>query len=74
MDKNQIGTDATIHEHIKTIQDRKYAKKQGGIYFYPTELGLALVETYERLGHDLPKPDLRAKMERMMNEIAKGNL
>ncbi len=22
MDKNGIGTDATIHEHIKTIQDR----------------------------------------------------
>ena len=27
MDKNGIGTDATIHEHIKTIQDRNYAVK-----------------------------------------------
>ena len=27
MDKYGIGTDATIHEHIKTIQDRKYAVK-----------------------------------------------
>lgn len=24
MDKNGIGTDATIHEHIKTIQERYY--------------------------------------------------
>lgn len=29
MDKNGIGTDATIHEHIKTIQDREYANKFG---------------------------------------------
>lgn len=27
MDKNGIGTDATIAEHIKTIQDRNYAIK-----------------------------------------------
>ena len=27
MDKNEIGTDATIHEHIKTVQDRGYAMK-----------------------------------------------
>lgn len=25
MDKNQIGTDSTIHEHIETIQSRSYA-------------------------------------------------
>ena len=24
MDKNGIGTDATIHEHIKKVQDRGY--------------------------------------------------
>ena len=24
MDKNGIGTDATIHEHIKNVQDRGY--------------------------------------------------
>lgn len=29
MDKNGIGTDATIHEHIKTIQEREYAIKKG---------------------------------------------
>lgn len=27
MDKAGIGTDATIHQHIKTIQDRNYAFK-----------------------------------------------
>lgn len=28
MDKNNIGTDATIAEHIQKIQDRKYAHKE----------------------------------------------
>lgn len=27
MDSNGIGTDATIHEHIKTVQERGYAIK-----------------------------------------------
>ena len=27
MDTNGIGTDATIHEHIKTVQERNYAVK-----------------------------------------------
>lgn len=29
MDNNGIGTDATIHEHIKTVQERGYATKKG---------------------------------------------
>ena len=32
MDKNGIGTDATIHEHIKHIQDRGYAQRFGMIF------------------------------------------
>ena len=27
MNKNGIGTDATMHDHIKTIQERNYAIK-----------------------------------------------
>ena len=33
MDKNGIGTDATIHEHIKKVQDRGYwIKDYGSMY------------------------------------------
>lgn len=28
MEKNGIGTDATIHEHIKKIEDRKFIYKE----------------------------------------------
>lgn len=52
MDQNGIGTDATIHEHMKTIQEREYAIKLGQI-FKPTKLGIALVESYEQLGFTL---------------------
>jgi DNA topoisomerase-3 len=51
MDKNGIGTDATISEHIKTIQERKYAEKINN-QFHPTQLGVALVQAYTEL--DLP--------------------
>jgi DNA topoisomerase-3 len=70
MDKSGIGTDATIHQHIKTIQDRKYAYKTHNNLFAPTPLGLALVEAYNQIGINLADPALRARMERGMNEIA----
>lgn len=75
MEKNQIGTDSTIHEHIKTIQDRKYAFKQG-MYFKPSNLGVSLVECYRSLNLklDLTKPMLRSEMEKDMDKIAKGSL
>lgn len=72
MDKSGIGTDATIHQHIKTIQDRKYAEKTPAGQFKPTTLGLALVQGYAGIGVGLHEPQLRAKMEREMNEIVNG--
>ncbi|OQR93067.1 DNA topoisomerase [Achlya hypogyna] len=73
MDQHGIGTDATIAEHINTILKRQYAVKvNNDTQFQPTELGLALVQTYDRMGYQLAKPDLRAAMERDCNAIAQG--
>ncbi|WFD23433.1 DNA topoisomerase [Malassezia equina] len=50
MDKNGIGTDATIAEHIKKIIDRQYVvtQRQGKVnYLVPSTLGMGLVEGYE---------------------------
>jgi len=71
MDKNGIGTDATIHEHIKTVQSRNYAIKCGND-FKPTPVGLSLVEVYQAIDIKLYKPYLRAQMEKEMNMIAEG--
>lgn len=64
MDKNGIGTDATIHEHIKKIQDREYVIKRKDGLFEPTKLGVSLVEAYDLIGLEtsLTKPLLRAKV------------
>lgn len=71
MNKNGIGTDATMHDHIQTIQKRNYAIKNR-FMFTPTPLGLALCNAYDSLGFTLSKPHLRAKMERLMSGVAEG--
>ncbi|KAI3635292.1 hypothetical protein MIR68_006858 [Amoeboaphelidium protococcarum] len=73
MDKNGIGTDATIAEHIKKVQEREYIYKDGQ-YFLPSKLGLALVEGYDEIGFhkSLAKPHLRRVMEQRMKDICDG--
>ena len=72
MDKCGIGTDATIAQHIATIQQRDYATKDNNQRFSPTKLGIALVEGYNNMGYQLNKPDLRRETERECNLVANG--
>ena len=72
MDRNGIGTDATIAQHISTIQEREYATKDASQKFLPTPLGIALVEGYNSMGYQLNKPDLRREVEAECNLIAAG--
>ena len=69
-----LGTDATIHEHIKKVVDREYAIKRRDQSFEPTPLGLSLVEGFDALGFEnsLTKPHLRAKTESDIKEIEQG--
>ncbi|KAG9045134.1 DNA topoisomerase [Tulasnella sp. UAMH 9824] len=77
MDKNGIGTDATIAQHIQTIIDREYviARKEGATtYLVPSNLGIGLVEGYSKVGleRSLSKPQLRRETERMMVQVCNG--
>jgi len=72
MDKYGIGTDATMAEHIRKIQDREYVVKQGNC-FYPTSLGLALVEAFEACEAFLARPTCRSEQERDLRQISEGN-
>ncbi|KAG9125830.1 DNA topoisomerase, partial [Ceratobasidium sp. 392] len=70
----QLGTDATIAQHIQTIIDRQYviARQEGATkYLVPSTLGIGLVEGYNRIGFDksLSKPLLRRETERMMVQV-----
>lgn len=60
MDKNGIGTDATIAQHIQTIQDREYVVKTPQNQFTPTTLGVALVEGYRMMELAMSDPQIRA--------------
>ncbi|KND04904.1 uncharacterized protein SPPG_08857 [Spizellomyces punctatus DAOM BR117] len=73
MEKSGIGTDATIHEHIKKILDREYANKENQ-FFCPTVLGMALISAYDEMDLELSlsKPYLRSLMEANMKRICEG--
>ncbi|BGP25078.1 DNA topoisomerase [Rhodotorula toruloides] len=77
MDKNGIGTDATIAEHISKIIDREYVikQKEGSVeYLVPSTLGIGLVKAYDALGleNSLSKPHLRRLTEERLVQICEG--
>ncbi|KAF8149452.1 DNA topoisomerase [Crassisporium funariophilum] len=77
MDKNGIGTDATIAQHIQTIIDRDYVieRMEGGTkYLVPSTLGIGLIEGYNRIGlaKNVSKPQLRRETERRMVQVCEG--
>ena len=70
MDKNGIGTDATIAQHIDTIINREYVipRMDGSVkYLVPSTLGIGLVKGYNDIGFDrsLSKPQLRREVRRV---------
>ncbi|KAG2148661.1 DNA topoisomerase [Suillus bovinus] len=77
MDKNGIGTDATIAQHIQTIVDREYViERMDGAtkHLMPSTLGIGLVEGYNEIGFErsLSKPQLRRETERSMVRVCEG--
>ncbi|CAM9520656.1 unnamed protein product, partial [Discosporangium mesarthrocarpum] len=72
MDEKGVGTDATIAEHILKIQQRKYCIKNEQNRFYPSTLGLALVDGYDNIGFQMSAPHLRAAMELDCTRISRG--
>ncbi len=74
MDLYGIGTDATIAEHIRKVQERNYvAKLEGsGGRFSPTEIGIALVVSHEKCHLHLARPHMRAKQEEGLKKVSSG--
>ncbi|KAI0243784.1 DNA topoisomerase, partial [Massospora cicadina] len=75
MSRNGIGTDATIHEHISKVLMRNYVYKDSSQRFAPSELGVGLVEGYDRIGLEksLSKPFLRRELELSLKGICDGS-
>lgn len=72
MEKNGIGTDASIPVHINNICERNYVQIQAGRKLAPTTLGITLVRGYQCIDPDLCLPDIRSFIEQQITLVAKG--
>ena len=75
MEKNKIGTDASMATHIHNICEREYVTVQSNMRrLVPTHLGVALVRSYKAIDNELVDPELRSKIEQSVELIAQGEV
>ena len=72
MEKNHIGTDASMSVHIDHIEKRGYVRVDDKRRYIPTKLGKALIEALESVEKDIVLPENRAKIEEFVAELAEG--
>lgn len=72
MEKNKIGTDASMPVHIENICNRGYVKVDETRKLIPTSLGKALIESLSIVDPELVQPTVRAEIEILVESIAKA--
>ena len=72
MEKNGIGTDASIPTHIENILKRNYAELIPGRKICPSKLGLVLAQGYHAIDSSLVLPQVRSDIEDQCAKIGKG--
>ena len=76
MDKNKIGTDASIPVHIIHSLNRGYARISNTNEhreLIPTQVGLSFIESLANIDKSYTLPEMRASIEAMVKDIADGN-
>ena len=72
MEKNHIGTDASMSVHIENICQRGYVKVDEGRHLIPSKLGKALIDALGTVDPSIIHPENRAKIEDFVNQVAHG--
>ena len=72
MEKNKIGTDASMSVHIENIVKRGYVTVTPDRKLIPTDLGRALIEGLESVEPELVLPKNRAVIEDFVSQLAEG--
>lgn len=72
MEKNRIGTDASMPVHIENICNRGYVTVDENRKLIPTGLGKSLIESLSIVDPELVQPTCRAEIEDLVDSIAKG--
>ena len=72
MEKNKIGTDASMSIHIENIVKRGYVEVTEDRRLIPTDLGRALIEGLEEVEPELVLPKNRAIIEDFVSQLAEG--
>ena len=72
MEKNHIGTDASMSTHIDNIVRRGYVNVDNDRKLIPTKLGIALIESLESIDSEIVLPKNRAKIEKFVKNLSDG--
>ncbi|GFE55582.1 DNA topoisomerase III beta [Babesia ovis] len=72
MEKNRIGTDASMATHAHNIVARNFVRLVGNRRIEPTKLGKTLLDGYMQVDPELVLPSVRATIEGYCNLIADG--
>ncbi len=72
MERNGIGTDASISTHVNNVVSRGYVSIGPNRTMVPSTLGIVLVHGYKRIDPDLVLPRVRSEIEAQCNSIAQG--
>jgi len=73
LEADGVGRPSTYANILSTIQDREYAKKEGG-KFIPSELGMVVTDLLLESFNDLFDVKYTARMEEELDEIEDGKL
>ncbi|MBI4876228.1 MAG: type I DNA topoisomerase [Acidobacteria bacterium] len=73
LEADGVGRPSTYASILSTLQEREYAKKEGG-RFTPTELGMVVVDLLLECFEDIFDVTYTARMEEALDEIEEGRI